>query len=65
MTAMTTSLALVPLPLAADKPGSELESPMAILNLRGLITTTFLNLDVVPTLFMKWGCKPVSVAEAQ
>jgi Cu/Ag efflux pump CusA len=57
MTAMTTGLALVPLALAADKPGSELESPMAIVILGGLITATFLNLVVVPALFLKWGRK--------
>ncbi len=65
MTAMTTGLALVPLALAADKPGSELQSPMAIVILGGLITATFLNLVVVPALFMKWGRKPISATEAQ
>ncbi|MBD3299431.1 MAG: hypothetical protein GF341_12295, partial [candidate division Zixibacteria bacterium] len=55
MTAMTTGLALLPLALAADKPGSELQSPMAIVILGGLITATFLNLVVVPVLFLKWG----------
>lgn len=57
MTAMTTGLALVPLALAGDKPGSELQSPMAIVILGGLITATFLNLVVVPALFLKWGRK--------
>ena len=57
MTAMTTGLALVPLALAGDKPGSEIESPMAIVILGGLVTATFLNLVVVPALFVKWGRK--------
>ena len=57
MTAMTTGLALVPLALAGDKPGSELESPMAIVILGGLVTATMLNLVVVPALFLKWGRK--------
>jgi CzcA family heavy metal efflux pump len=57
MTAMTTGLALVPLALAGDKPGSELQSPMAIVILGGLITSTFLNLIVVPALFIRWGRK--------
>jgi Cu/Ag efflux pump CusA len=57
MTAMTTGLALIPLALAADKPGSEIESPMAIVILGGLVTATFLNLVVVPALFMRWGRK--------
>ncbi len=55
MTTMTTGLALVPLALAVDQPGSELQSPMAIVILGGLITATFLNLIVVPVLFVKWG----------
>lgn len=59
MTAMTTGLALVPLVLAADQPGSELQSPMAVVILGGLITATFLNLVVVPALFVKWGRRPV------
>ena len=57
MTAMTTGLALVPLALAAGQPGSELQAPMAIVILGGLITATFLNLVVVPVLFVKWGRK--------
>lgn len=55
MTAMTTGLALIPLVLAGDKPGSELESPMAVVILGGLFTATFLTLVVFPVLFHKWG----------
>ena len=61
MTTMTTGLALVPLALAADKPGSELQAPMAIVILGGLITATVLNLVVVPVLFVKWGRKDLTV----
>ncbi|MBN4081051.1 efflux RND transporter permease subunit [Caldithrix abyssi] len=57
MTALTTGLALLPLALAADKPGSEIQSPMSIVILGGLLTATFLNLIVVPVLFAKWGRK--------
>jgi CzcA family heavy metal efflux pump len=57
MTALTTGLALIPLALAGDKPGSELESPMAIVILGGLVTATLLNLVVVPALYLKWGRK--------
>ncbi len=57
MTALTTSLALIPLALAGNKPGSELESPMAIVILGGLVTATLLNLVVVPALYLKWGRK--------
>jgi Cu/Ag efflux pump CusA len=57
MTALTTGFALVPLALASEKPGSELQSPMAVVILGGLITATFLNLIVLPVLFIKWGRK--------
>lgn len=57
MTALTTGLALVPLALAGNKPGSELEYPMAIVILGGLVSATFLNLVVVPALYLKWGRK--------
>ena len=62
MTAMTTGLALLPLAFAGHKPGSELQSPMAIVILGGLITATFLNLVVVPVLFLKWGRKDVEAS---
>ncbi len=56
MTAMNNrGLALLPLALAADKPGSEIQAPMSIVLLGGLITATFLTLIVVPVLFSKWG----------
>ena len=55
MTAMTTGLALLPLALASDQPGSEIQSPMSIVILGGLITATFLNMIVIPVLYEKWG----------
>lgn len=48
MTAVSAVLGLVPLALAAGKPGSELLAPLAIVTLGGLLTSTFLNLVVVP-----------------
>lgn len=48
MTAMTAALALIPLAMAKGKPGSELLAPLAIVVLGGLISSTFLNLFVVP-----------------
>lgn len=48
MTAISAALGLVPLALAAGKPGSELLAPLALVTLGGLITSTFLNLVVVP-----------------
>jgi Cu/Ag efflux pump CusA len=55
MTALTTGLALVPLVLAGDIPGQEIEYPMAIVILGGLVTSTLLNLLVVPTLYLRFG----------
>lgn len=49
MTAISAALGLAPLALAAGKPGSELLAPLAIVTLGGLLTSTFLNLIVVPS----------------
>jgi Cu/Ag efflux pump CusA len=55
MTALTTGLALVPLAIAGDIPGHEIEHPMAIVILGGLVTSTVLNLFVVPSLYLRFG----------
>jgi CzcA family heavy metal efflux pump len=55
MTALTAGLALIPLVLAGDRPGNEIQSPMAEVILGGLLSSTFLNLVVVPVLFARWG----------
>ena len=65
MTALTTGLALVPLIIAGNIPGQEIEYPMAIVILGGLITSTLLNLLVVPTLYLHFGkAKEKHVVEA-
>lgn len=51
MTALASALALVPLALAGDKPGNEIQSPMAIVILGGLVTSTLLNLVVIPSVY--------------
>jgi len=55
MTALTTGLALVPLAIAGNIPGHEIEHPMAIVILGGLVTSTLLNLLVVPSLYLRFG----------
>jgi CzcA family heavy metal efflux pump len=55
MTALTAGLALIPLILAGGQPGNEIQSPMAQVILGGLLTSTFLNLVLVPVLFARWG----------
>jgi Cu/Ag efflux pump CusA len=51
MTALASALALIPLALGGDKPGNEIQSPMAIVILGGLITSTLLNLIVIPSVY--------------
>jgi Cu/Ag efflux pump CusA len=55
MTALATGLALVPLAIAGDLPGHEIEHPLAIVILGGLITSTLLNLLVTPSLYLRFG----------
>ena len=54
MTAMAAGLALIPLALGGGKTGSEIQTPMAIVILCGLITSTLLNMIVVPTLYLRY-----------
>src|SRR2546425_2131273 len=55
MTALAAGLALIPLALGAGKPGSELEAPMAIVILFGLLSSTALNMVVVPAVYYRFG----------
>ena len=55
MTALATGLALVPLVIAGDAPGHEIEHPMAVVILGGLVSSTLLNLLVLPTLYLRFG----------
>jgi multidrug efflux pump subunit AcrB len=53
MTALAAGLALIPLALGGHKPGSELEAPMAVVILFGLISSTVLNMVVVPSVYYR------------
>ena len=55
MTAITTAAALFPLAVAGEIPGHEIEYPMAVVILGGLVTSTLLNLFVVPSLYLRFG----------
>ena len=55
MTALATGLALVPLVVAGNRPGHEVEHPMAVVILGGLVTSTLLNLFVLPSLYLWLG----------
>lgn len=51
MTALTAALALIPLVINGEKPGNEIQSPMAIVVLGGLLTSTLLNIYIVPVVY--------------
>ena len=55
MTTLATGLALVPLIVSGDVPGHEIEHPLAVVVVGGLVTSTLLNLFVVPSLYLRFG----------
>ena len=55
MTALAAGLALVPFAVASDKPGNEILSPLAVVILGGLLSSTVLNMVVLPSLYVKFG----------
>ncbi len=55
MTALTAGLALIPIVIAGNIPGHEIEHPMTIVILGGLVTSTLVNLFIVPALYMVFG----------
>jgi Cu/Ag efflux pump CusA len=55
MTTLATALALVPLIVLGDIPGHEIEHPTAVVIVGGLITSTLLNLFIVPVLYLRFG----------
>ncbi len=58
MTALATGLALLPLAVSGNKPGQEIEYPLAVVILGGLVTSTLLNLFLLPPLYARFG-RPV------
>ncbi len=61
MTTLATALALVPLVVMGNLPGHEIEHPMAVVILGGLVTSTLVNLFIVPSLYLRFakrkGCR--------
>lgn len=51
MTALSSGLALIPLAVQGELPGNEIQSPMAIVIIGGLLTSTFLNMYVIPLVY--------------
>jgi CzcA family heavy metal efflux pump len=60
MTALAAGLALIPVALGVGKPGSEIQAPMATVILFGLLSSTALNMVVVPAVYFRFGQKPKS-----
>jgi CzcA family heavy metal efflux pump len=63
MTTLTTIVAIIPLIWAGSQPGHEVEHPMAVVILGGMITSTLLNLFVVPSLYLRFGARRASELE--
>jgi len=61
MTALAAGLALVPLALGGGKPGNEIQTPMAVVVLFGLLSSMVLNMILVPALYLRFG-KPLKGA---
>jgi CzcA family heavy metal efflux pump len=59
MTALATGLALLPLAISGHKPGHEVEYPLAIVILGGLVTSTLLNLFLLPPLYLRFGRRTI------
>jgi len=55
MTALATGLALLPIVVGGNKPGHEIEHPLAVVILGGLVTSTILNLFLMPALYLRFG----------
>ncbi|MGH9931933.1 MAG: efflux RND transporter permease subunit, partial [Pyrinomonadaceae bacterium] len=55
MTALVAGVGLIPLALGAGEPGKEIQQPMAVVILGGIVTSTFLNMIVIPALYLKYG----------
>ena len=57
MTALAAGLALIPLALGGGKPGNEIQTPMAIVILFGLLTSMLMNMLIVPALYLRFGSR--------
>ena len=63
MTALAAGLALVPIALSAGEPGSEIQAPMAMVIMFGLLSSTALSMVVVPILYDQFG-RPAALAKS-
>jgi Cu/Ag efflux pump CusA len=63
MTALTAALAILPLVIYGDLPGHEIEYPMAVVILGGLVTSTLLSLFILPSLYLQFGRGSVALED--
>ena len=64
MTALATGLALVPIVLGGSRAGYEIEHPLAVVILGGLVTSTILNLFIVPSLYLRYARPAMATEES-
>jgi len=64
MTALATALALVPIAVSGQRPGHEIEHPLAVVILGGLVTSTVLNLFLMPPLYLRYGRPTVAAVDS-
>jgi CzcA family heavy metal efflux pump len=64
MTALVTGVGLIPLALGVGQPGKEIQQPMAVVILGGIVTSTFLNMIVIPALYLRYGEGIVAVKQS-
>ena len=65
MTALVTGAGLIPLAFGVGTPGKEIQQPMAAVILGGMLTSTFLNIIVIPALYLKYGRPAEAVQEEE
>jgi Cu/Ag efflux pump CusA len=65
MTALAAGLALIPLAMGGEKPGNEIQTPMAVVILCGLFSSTALNMVVLPALYLRFGRPATPVVAEQ
>jgi Cu/Ag efflux pump CusA len=65
MTALAAGLALIPLAIGGEKPGNEIQTPMALVILCGLMSSTALNMLVVPAMYLRFGRPAIQVQAAE
>jgi CzcA family heavy metal efflux pump len=65
MTALVTGVGLIPLALGVGQPGKEIQQPMALVILGGIVSSTFLNMIVIPVLYLKYGRAEATQEESE